>query len=97
MVFFVIYQQVENSVLYQWIMSRRVNVNPLGILLGVLLAVELFGFLGALLAVPVSGALQSIVVAARQEHRREQFVLPDEIDGSPGIATSSLQSVDLAG
>lgn len=76
--FFVVYQQVENSVRYQWIMSRRVHVNPVGILLSVLLAVELFGFLGASLAVPVSGALQSIVVATRQEYRREQFVLPDE-------------------
>ncbi len=89
LIFFVIYQQVENSVLYQWIMSRRVNVNPLGILLSVLLAVELFGFLGALLAVPVSGALQSIVVAVRQEHLREQFVLPDDMSGSPGVAPSS--------
>ena len=89
LIFFVIYQQVENSVLYQWIMSRRVNVNPLGILLSVLLAVELFGFLGALLAVPVSGALQSIVVAVRQEHRREQLVLPDEVDESPGVAPSA--------
>jgi predicted PurR-regulated permease PerM len=66
-----------------------VNVNPLGILLSVLLAVELFGLLGALLAVPVSGALQSIVVAVRQEYRREQFVLPDDIGESPGIAPSS--------
>ncbi|MCE9621492.1 MAG: AI-2E family transporter [Actinomycetia bacterium] len=83
LIFFVIYQQIENSVLYQWIMSRRVNVNPLGILLSVLLAVELFGLLGALLAVPVSGALQSVVLAVRQEHLREQFVLPDEVDEAP--------------
>lgn len=80
LIFFIIYQQVENSVLYQWIMSRRVNVNPVGILLSVLLAVELFGFLGALLAVPVSGALQSIAAGMRQEYRREQFVLPDQMD-----------------
>jgi len=78
LIFFVVYQQVENSVLYQWIMSRRVHVNPVGILLSVLLAVELFGFLGALLAVPVSGALQSMVVATRREYRREQLVLPDD-------------------
>lgn len=80
LIFFVIYQQVENSVLYQWIMSRRVNVNPVGILLSVLLAVELFGFLGALLAVPVSGALQSVALAIRQERRREQFHLPEQMD-----------------
>ncbi|MEY2583075.1 MAG: hypothetical protein QOE09_2924 [Ilumatobacteraceae bacterium] len=76
-VFFVVYQQIENGVLYPWIMARKVNVNPLGILLSVLLAVEVFGMLGALLAVPVSGALQVIVTAVRQERKREQLVLPD--------------------
>lgn len=76
-IFFVVYQQIENGVLYPWIMARKVNVNPLGILLSVLLAVEVFGILGALLAVPVSGALQVVISAVRQEHQREQLVLPD--------------------
>lgn len=77
LVFFIVYQQVENGVIYPWIMARKVNVNPLVILLSVLLGVELAGILGALLAVPVSGALQVIVKAARQEYQREQLVLPD--------------------
>ena len=76
-VFFVVYQQVENGLIYPWIMARKVNVNPLAILLSVLLAVELFGVVGALLAVPVSGAIQVVVTAVRQERTREQFVLPD--------------------
>lgn len=80
LVFFVVYQQIENSILYQWIMSRRVNVNPVVILLSVLLAVELFGIIGALFAVPVSGALQSVTAAIRTEHRRSGLVLPDEVD-----------------
>jgi len=77
LIFFVIYQQVENGVLYPWIMARKVNINPLGILLSVLIAVEIFGLLGALLAVPVSGALQVVIIAVRQERQREHFVLPD--------------------
>jgi len=80
LVFFIIYQQIENGVLYPWIMARKVKVNPLVILLSVLLAVEVFGVVGALLAVPVSGALQVVVIAIRQEHQREQLVLPDNFD-----------------
>ncbi|MGZ4680312.1 MAG: AI-2E family transporter [Ilumatobacteraceae bacterium] len=76
-IFFIVYQQVENGLIYPWIMARKVNVSPLAILLSVLLAVELFGIVGALLAVPFSGALQVVVTAIRQERRREQFVLPD--------------------
>lgn len=84
LIFFVIYQQVENGVIYPWVMARKVNVNPLMVLLSVLVGVELFGILGALLAVPVSGALQVIVKAARQEHSHEQFVLPDNMDEPQG-------------
>ena len=79
LIFFIIYQQVENGLIYPWIMARKVNVNPLVILLSVLVGVELFGIVGALLAVPASGALQVIIKAVRQEHGREQLVLPDNI------------------
>lgn len=78
-VFFVVYQQVENGLLYPWIMARKVKVNPLVILLTVLIAVELFGMVGALLAVPVSGALQVVIIAIRRERQREQLVLPESV------------------
>jgi predicted PurR-regulated permease PerM len=90
-IFFIVYQQVENGVLYPWIMARKVNVNPLGILVSVLLAVEVFGILGALLAVPVSGALQVVVTAVRQERKREQLVLPDNF-GEPETVTEGSAS-----
>ena len=87
LIFFIIYQQVENGLIYPWIMARKVNVNPLVILLSVLVGVELFGILGALLAVPASGALQVIIKAVRQEHGREQLVLPDNISQSAEMPT----------
>ena len=90
-IFFIVYQQVENGVLYPWIMARKVHVNPLGILVSVLLAVEVFGILGALLAVPVSGALQVVVTSVRQERKREQLVLPDNF-GEPATATEGSAS-----
>ena len=76
LIFFVVYQQIENSVLYPTIMSRRVKVNPLIVILSVLLAVELFGFIGALLAVPFSGAAQVIVKAIRVQRRQEALIVP---------------------
>lgn len=80
LIFFVIYQQIENGVIYPWLMARKVQVNPLMVLLSVLLAVELFGIVGALLAVPFSGALQVIVKAIRRERPVEQLlVLPDSV------------------
>ncbi len=87
MIFFVIYQQVENGMIYPWLMARKVRVNPLPVLLSVLLAVELFGIVGALLAVPVSGAIQVVVMATRQNHSRVQLVLPDSMLDEPEPST----------
>ena len=60
-IFYVVYQQFENHVLQVTIMSRTVDVNPLAVLVSVLVGVELFGFLGALLAIPAAGIIQVIV------------------------------------
>lgn len=60
-IFYVVYQQFENHVLQVTIMSRSVDVNPLTVLVSVLVGVELFGFVGALLAIPAAGIIQVIV------------------------------------
>ena len=59
-VFYVLYQQFENHVLQVTIMSRTVDLNPLVVLVSVLVGVELFGILGALLAIPTAGVVQVI-------------------------------------
>ena len=77
---FLIYQQIENHVLNPVIMSRTANVNPLLVLLSVLVGTSigdwvggLFGsFVGALLAIPVAGALQVIVRELWQASARTQ-------------------------
>ena len=42
-------------------MRKTVKINPLVVLVSVLVGVELFGLLGALLAIPAAGVLQVIV------------------------------------
>ncbi|MEU4337736.1 AI-2E family transporter [Micromonospora lupini] len=61
LVFFVIYQQVENHLLQPLILARAVRLNPLTVLLSVLLAAELAGLLGALLAIPAAGIVQTLL------------------------------------
>jgi predicted PurR-regulated permease PerM len=69
LVFFVLYQQFENNVLQVTVMSRTVNINPLGVLVSVLIGVELFGILGAILAIPGAGVVQ-VVVRDLWDHSR---------------------------
>ena len=69
-VFFLIYQQVENYVLYPRIMQRSVDVSPAATVVAVLVGGSLLGVLGALLAIPIAAALQLViheVVAPRQD------------------------------
>jgi predicted PurR-regulated permease PerM len=60
-IMYIVYQQIENHILQPVVMSRTVNLNPLGVLLSVLVGVELAGFVGALLAIPAAGAIQVVV------------------------------------
>ena len=60
-VFFVVYQQLENHLLQPLIFARTVQLNPLTVLLAILIGVELAGILGALLAIPVAGIIQIVV------------------------------------
>lgn len=70
LVFFVLYQQVENHLLQPVIMSHAVQLNPLTVLVSVLIAAELGGLVGTLLAIPAAGIarilLREFVPAIRQ-------------------------------
>ena len=67
--FFIAYQQFENHVLQVSIMSKTVNLNPLTVLISVLVGVELFGILGALLCIPVAGIAQVVARDIYDERR----------------------------
>jgi predicted PurR-regulated permease PerM len=61
LIFYIVYQQIENHFLQPVVMSRTVKLNPLGVLLSALVGVELAGFVGALLAIPAAGAIQVVI------------------------------------
>ena len=67
-VFFVVYQQLENHLLQPIIYARTVKLNPLTVIIAILVAVELAGILGALLAIPVASMAQ-VVVRDLWDHR----------------------------
>jgi predicted PurR-regulated permease PerM len=69
-VFFVVYQQLENHVLQPVIYGRTVQLSPLVVLISVLIGAELAGILGALAAIPVAGMVQAVgreFLARREE------------------------------
>ncbi|GIF18809.1 AI-2E family transporter [Paractinoplanes tereljensis] len=104
-VFFVLYQQLENHLLQPLIFARTVQVNPLTVLIAILIAVELAGILGALLAIPVAGIIQIIArdiwdtrrgqlkpeptVAEDQTVIGDTTASPTGVDGRPATTTAA--------
>ena len=74
-VFFVLYQQLENHVLQPLVYGRTVRLSPLIVLIAVLMGAKLAGVIGALGAIPVAGAIQVIVVDWLA-HRRQKAADP---------------------
>jgi predicted PurR-regulated permease PerM len=71
LVFFVLYQQLENHVLQPVVYGRTVQLSPLAVLIAVLIGAELAGVIGALAAIPVAGTIQ-VVLVDWLTHRRRQ-------------------------
>jgi predicted PurR-regulated permease PerM len=70
--FFIVYQQVENYLIYPNVMRRSVAVSDVAAVVAALLGVALFGVVGALVAIPMVAAVQLIlreVVMPSQEAR----------------------------
>lgn len=62
LIFFILYQQLENHVLQPVVYGRTVRLSPLAVLIAVLIGAELAGVVGALAAIPVAGTIQVILV-----------------------------------
>jgi predicted PurR-regulated permease PerM len=75
-VFFVLYQQVENHILQPLVYHRTVALSPLAILVSVLIGAELAGILGALAAIPVAGAIQVLIVDFLRARRERAIKSP---------------------
>ncbi len=83
-VFFVVYQQIENHFLQPVIYGRTVQLSPLAVLVSVLLGAKLAGILGALGAIPIAGAIQVILVDwQRHRHQRSPAAAEPAVQQDP--------------
>lgn len=70
-IFFVIYQQLENTFIQPMIDSRTVQISPLTVLISAILGISLGGILGALVAIPAAGCAQILAKDYLKNHPRE--------------------------
>lgn len=71
LVYFIIYQQIENNFISPTIQSKNVELSALLILVAVLIGISLGGLLGGVLAIPVAGSLRVLMID-QLEHARKK-------------------------
>ncbi|MGP4015131.1 AI-2E family transporter [Saccharopolyspora sp. 5N708] len=69
LIFFIIYQQVENYLIAPRVFAKAVELSPLGAFLAILLGTALAGVLGAVIALPIAAALKVLLRQAQAERR----------------------------
>jgi predicted PurR-regulated permease PerM len=85
----IVYQQVENSVIQPRIQQRAVDVQPFFILVAVLFGSTLLGIVGALVAVPAAASIQIVIrewIRYREDSRIMEGVDPAGGDVAAGHA-----------
>lgn len=68
-IYFVIYQQIENTTLQPYIQSKSNNLTPLIVFSAAIIGASLAGILGALFAIPIAGCLRILI----QSHYKERL------------------------
>lgn len=81
----IVVQQADNELLAPWIYGKSLQLHPLVILLGITAGTTLFGFVGALLAVPVLAVTINVINEARNPtiERTDELVEPDRSEPAP--------------
>lgn len=72
LIYFIIYQQIENNFVQPIVQARTVALSALSILIAVILGVSLLGIVGGILAIPIAGCLRVAVleyIEYRNSHR----------------------------
>ena len=68
LIFFVVYQQIENHIIQPMVYGKTVAISPLIVLIAILLGAELAGIFGALVAIPVVASAQILVKDYFERH-----------------------------
>ena len=88
-IFSVVYQQLENTLIQPQIQRRAVNVHPFIVLVAVLFGSTLLGVLGALVAIPIAASVQIGIKEwwdYRHDQAMEDIITPPVLEPPPPSA-----------
>ena len=68
LIFFVAYQMVENLVISPRITRRTMAIHPAVSIAAIIIGGSLMGVMGVILALPMTGVIQSLISGSRRRH-----------------------------
>lgn len=73
-VYFIVYQQVENNVISPKVQSHKLGLSPLAVLVALTVGLYLFGIAGGIISIPIAGSIQVLVdeYLRHAKNKREQ-------------------------
>lgn len=77
-IYFVVYQQIENNFISPTIQSKSVEISALIILIAILIGINLGGLLGGVIAIPVAGCLRVLFLDQLEQARKKR--LKDDVN-----------------
>jgi predicted PurR-regulated permease PerM len=82
-------QQIEGHIVAPTVFSQALRINPLLVIFALLLGGQLYGFLGAFIALPIAATLRETAVYLRRHVRLEPWDLPAVAPAGPSFAPES--------
>jgi predicted PurR-regulated permease PerM len=87
-----IYQQLENYVVYPLVYRRAVELSGFTTIVAVLIAGSILGVVGAILAVPFAAVIKTVIREAGRPRRERMAALRDAGAGAPAHAAPQAAS-----
>ena len=71
-IFFVIYQQIENNFISPLVQSKTVDLSALMVLSAVLIGISVFGLIGGIISIPIAGSIKVLLVDYLEHAERQR-------------------------
>jgi predicted PurR-regulated permease PerM len=82
-------QQLEGHVVAPTVFSQALRINPLLVIFALLLGGQMYGFIGAFIALPIAAIVRETVVYLRRHLVFERWDLPAAAPGPPAVAAAA--------
>jgi predicted PurR-regulated permease PerM len=89
----VIWHAIEGHTIRPVIYGRALKLSPLAVLVAFIIGIEVAGIFGAIIAIPIAGAIQVIVaeILAERQSARESNVIPEGVTREDSVGPTTLE------